>query len=408
MRISNSSEQAEGSSFDGTRSNTRRQFLRLGSAAAATAVAGCLGSGGDGGGGGSGSGVGVDPDSEPDKPDSLVMRAWGGVWQESIEKSIAKSFTDATGIEVTYDNTNFQVIQNQVKNAIDQDRAPPVNVVWTQSLMGFSAYQGGYTQNLHPDLVPAYDQMIEPQIPDEYAPDNGHIPYVSMYGYTYPINYNADALESAGLSKPETWSDWWNSEYEGEIGLYTNATGLFRPLAHVAGVELDPDMDRSEMQPMWDKLEELKPNVGLVGSDPPLTNGLREGEISLTHFLPNNVTGAKQDGEPVDWYLPEGGSVYQTDGFYVPGGQSESEAYWSQVFMNHAMKESVQQEWYSRLQTPMLNQNVSVPDSLSWQKDDPAFPTSKEQIDALWSIDPMMYAKHRQHMVSKFSEIIKT
>jgi hypothetical protein len=76
--------------------------------------------------------------------------------------------------------------------------------------------------------------------------------------------------------------------------------------------------------------------------------------------------------------------------------------------MNHAMKESVQQKWYEQLQTPMLNQNVSVPESLSWQKDDPAFPTSQEQIDALWSIDPMMYAKHRQYMVSKFSEIIKT
>ncbi|MCW8173655.1 extracellular solute-binding protein [Natrialba swarupiae] len=156
--------------------------------------------------------------------------------------------------------------------------------------------------------------MIGPQIPDEHIPDNDHIPYVAMYGYTYPINYNSDQLEQNDQELPESWSDWWDSQYENSIGLYENATGLFRPLAHVADVDLRPDMEQDEMEPMWEMLEELSPNVGLVGSDPPLTTGLTDGEISLTHFLPNNIANQKEEGEPVDWYLPpEGPPTRRTD-----------------------------------------------------------------------------------------------
>ncbi|MEY7851143.1 PotD/PotF family extracellular solute-binding protein [Natrarchaeobius sp. A-rgal3] len=383
--------------------HSRRRFLTISSTAGLLSIAGCLGGDED-----DETSTEVDPDSEPEKPDSITMRAWGGNWQESIENSIAETFTEETGIEVRYDNTNFQVIQNQVMEAIDQDREPPVNVVWTQSLMGFSAFQQGYTQNLNPDLIPAYENMIGPQIPDEHIPDNDHIPYVAMYGYTYPINYNSDQLEQNDQELPESWSDWWDSQYENSIGLYENATGLFRPLAHVADVDLRPDMDQDEMEPMWEMLEELSPNVGLVGSDPPLTTGLTDGEISLTHFLPNNIANQKDEGEPVDWYLPPEGSTYQTDGFYVPGGQNESEAYWSQVFMNYAMRDDVQQEWFRQLQSPMLNQNTSVPEEISWMADDSAFPTTQEQIEDLWHIDPMTYARHRQYMVSRFNEIIGT
>ena len=45
--------------------------------------------------------LGGRPAMAQDKPAELIVRAWGGVWVESLEKGVSNPFTEQTGIRVT-------------------------------------------------------------------------------------------------------------------------------------------------------------------------------------------------------------------------------------------------------------------------------------------------------------------
>lgn len=380
--------------------SSRREILSAGSAAAIATIAGCSSSESDE------SNNIPSADSVPQKPDSITVRAWGGIWQESINEAVAKPFTEDTGIEVNYDNSNFNVMRNKVLQALNQGRKPPVNVVWTQCAMMYKAYRDDMSANLNPDIVTNLSDMIGPQIPSRYEPDNGSVPYACLYIFTYPFDYNTEKLERIGADIPKSWDDLWESEYKDNIGFYPNGDGLYYPLANIAGVDLGSDSPN--MQAMWDELEALAPNVGVTGTDSSLTNNLVNGEIAVSNMLPNNIIEAKNNNEPVDWIVPEEGTTARGDGMYTPAGQNDSETYWSQKFINYATDPQAQQKLWSVLKVPTLNKKASAPPDLQWQKDDLAFPTSQEELDKLMLVDPDVFDELSSEWFEKFNETIST
>lgn len=51
----------------------------------------------------------------PTKPDKLIVRAWGGGWQEGLDKGVSKPFTEKYGIKVEYDNTEDNILQAKLR-----------------------------------------------------------------------------------------------------------------------------------------------------------------------------------------------------------------------------------------------------------------------------------------------------
>ena len=43
--------------------------------------------------------------AEPDKPDEIIVRAWGGAWGDALKAGVADGFTAATGVKVRGDVT---------------------------------------------------------------------------------------------------------------------------------------------------------------------------------------------------------------------------------------------------------------------------------------------------------------
>lgn len=374
---------------------TRRAVLATGSAVALGGMAGCLGDDD------TDDEPELDPDDEPDKPDSITVRAWGGVWEESLLDSIGEPFTAETGIEVTTDNSDIQVAQNDIRSAIDQDREPPVNVNWTIVVFMHSEYRQGLASPLDPEVVPHLDEMQELGQPDV----DGDPPYVSLYPYTYALCYNEEALETVqGNSEPVgSWEELWDDQYEDWVGVYNDppGDGFLPVMAELAGVELGPV---DEMDAMWDKLEELEPNIGYLGSDASIAQTLQEQEIAYAAgYLPNNLLGPQDEDVPVDWTIPEEGATVRTDCLYTPKNQSVEELYWSQRFIDFALREDNQRNWMEALQMPMLNENV---DPLEWMEGDPAFPTTDAEFDDLLWTDLDVYTEHSSEWFDRFSQVI--
>jgi putative spermidine/putrescine transport system substrate-binding protein len=401
-------------SGDRTGTYSRRRVLAGGSAALLAGVAGCSGGGGGGGGDGGDTATETETESggdggatttttsqsmsEPEKPDSITVRAWGGTWEESVRKSIAEPFTSDTGIDVEFDNTDRTVMQGKIRTAIQQDRAPPVNVMWTTVTAAHKEYEFGLANPLDPEIVDNLDLMFDLATPDV----DGNPPYLSMYSYTYALCYNEEELQSLqGNTDPVgSWTDLTDSMYEGNLGVYDNGYGLHPVLAALA----DVDLGSGNYGPMWDQLEAFAPSVGLVGDDTNLTQGITEGEVAYAQLLVNNIVDAvRNQDEPLGWTIPEEGTTAWQDSMYTPKNQDESHTYWSQVFINYAASTDVQTDWTTTLNLPMLNQDAEPQE---WMAEDPAFPTTQEELDNLITPDPGVYVENSSTWYDQFSQII--
>lgn len=364
-------------------------------------MAGCTGNGnGDGGTDGEAE-VELDPDSPPEKPDEIVVRAWGGVWEGSLDANVGQAFTDETGIDVVYDNTHETEMRNELATAIEQDREPSVNVDWTTSTDGHRAYRQGIPEHLHPDIVTNQFDMQDLAIPDV---DEDWIPYLGLFSYTYSLCYNEDRLEEIqGDTTPvSSWEELTDEMYENEFGVYENGYGVYRFLSALTGVPLDTDPNSDEMDPLWEKLEEFSPSIGMIGDDTRLTEGIVEGEIAYACMLSNNIVTPKEEGSPVDWTIPEEGAAVQFDLMYTPRNQSLSELYWAQEFINTAADPEVQSGWTEDLALPMLHQDV---EPIDWMVDDLAFPTDQSQLDQLLKMDYDLWAENSPGWIEEFDRI---
>ena len=67
---------------------------------------------------------------DPAKPAAIIIRAWGGVWVDSLKAGVSDPFTAMTGIPVRHDLTEDNEIQPKVWAAVEQGRVPPIHINW--------------------------------------------------------------------------------------------------------------------------------------------------------------------------------------------------------------------------------------------------------------------------------------
>jgi putative spermidine/putrescine transport system substrate-binding protein len=395
------------STADGARTGrTRRGLLKAtGTGIVAFGLAGCTGGGGPGGDSGSGGadsgssgsdggstatsgGATTTSGGEPEKPDSIVVRAWGGSWQDSLDEYVSKPFTEETGIEVEYDNTEDVVMQGKIRTAINQDRTPPINVQWSTTPLSYRSYTAGITDPLDPEIVTNLDQLFSLAKPDVDA----EWPFASLYTYTYPLSYRTDAVDSA----PDSWSVLWDDEWESSVGVYTRGDGLTPVIAEMTDASIPDDM-----APVWAKWKELKPNVAVVGDDTNLTQALREGQIAFSCMVAANTLNLQRDDAKVDWTVPKEGAVAKNDAMWTPKNQDAGERYWSQKYIDFAASER-QAGWADGLGVAPLNSEATVPD---YMEGDAAFPTSDADFENLISLSPQVYVENGSAWEQEFKKI---
>ncbi|MEF8782084.1 MAG: extracellular solute-binding protein [Haloarculaceae archaeon] len=393
------------SSSHGTDQLTRRQVIAATGATSVVALAGC--SGGDGGDGSDGGDSGDGSDGgdgggstdggggEPAKPDSITVRAWGGAWQDNLDEYVAQPFTEETGIPVEYDNSTEDEMQAKIRTAVEQDRQPPINVQWSLTKTSYQSYQMDLMEPLDTEVVPSLGNLLDASQPDV---DGADWPFVNLYSYTYSLTYNTDQVSSP----PESWEAWWDEEWENEIGLYPSGHGITPLLGEMTDTELGPVDD---MDPIWERYRDLKPNVGTIGEDAHLTQNLRQGEVSMAVMLPANIVNAQDEGAPVDYTIPEEGARAGRDTMWIPTNQDESKIYWGQKFIETAATGDNIGPWCENLGVAPLHPDAAVPD---WMAEDVAFPTSEEQFNQMIVPSLDVLTEYEPKWETQVNEILET
>ena len=329
----------------------------------------------------------------PEKPAEIIVRAWGGVWVESLDRGVSQGFTANTGIPVRHDLTEDNELQPRIWAAVDQGRTPPIHVNWDTTTNATKSALRGVTEDLSdlpnlPDLLP----LAKPVGLDGY-------PMVNTYSYVYVLAYRDEVFPDG---PPTSWNIMLEPRFRGRIALYDDGIG-FHPVAQVLGGGAVADIP-DDMQPAWDWLAQLKQQQPLLGEDPDFTAWFQNGEIDVACTIISNARAARQNGIPVSWTVPEEGCKIDTDALWIPRGLPENELYWAKQYVDYALSADAQEAWCNGLGLPPVRPGLTPPPDLAG---DPAYPTAPEDFERLISVPTPILVEHESDWFVRFNEIMQ-
>ena len=329
-----------------------------------------------------------------DKPDEIIVRAWGGAWGDALKAGVAEGFTAETGIKVRLDFTEDNEIKPKIWAAVDQGRMPPIHVNWdTTTNATISALREATVDLSDLPNLKGLLPLAKPTGLDGY-------PLVNTYAYVYVCAYRPEAFPDG---PPTSWKVMLDPKFKGRCALYDDGIG-FNPISVIAGGGSFADIP-GNMEPGYEFYRKLKENQPLLGEDADFTTWFQNGEIDLACTISVNARAAKQTGINVAWTVPEEGCKVDTDGLWIPKGLPENEEYWAKQFINHALSEDAQAKWCSLLGLPPVFPGIEPPADLVG---DPSYPTSPEDFAALVSVPSPVLVENQPIWFAKFNEIFQS
>lgn len=296
------------------------------------------------------------------KPKELLVRTWGDPWQSSYANGPGKAFTQATGIPVRFDTSDYREMQAKVRQAVGSNRRPPVDVVVTIEELAFAASVQRLSTPLDPKVVKNFEVLNPSGRPRQGTG------YVNAYSYSQPIVYAKDRVQfPSGIS----WSELWKPTYRGRLFVTSTYTSLLFPTAKLLG--LQPGKD--DLKPAFDRIAQLRPNLVAAGDEEEFISGIASKEFDAGITL----TGTALGNDNLAWVVPQEGSVVSFEALYVPRGLPADTTYYAQVFIDTVLEAAVLTDLAAALGQVPTNPR-SKPDQ-RFLSDPAAFPFTQEDFD---------------------------
>lgn len=344
----------------------QRRWRRGGTCLLAAALIGTLAAcGGSSNAGGSSDNGESATGGEPAKPDQIVVRSWGPPFSSGLEETAAATFTAETGIEVVFDLTDNGEVQAKVRQAVQANQRPPVDVVHTIGILAEQASLEGLTHELDPSIVTHFEELTQAG-----KPQSGSTDYVNVYSYTFPVIYNEAART---LPDNFSWLDLSGQEFDRSFVMAATYEVLLFPVAEALGIDVETD----DLEPLWETLETFRPSACGAGMDVEFVQLVQSGECDSGAFIAGNAFALEDAGVEVSWLVPQEGVTYASDSMYVAAGLPDDVAYWSQVFIDHVIEADNLTTWTAATGVIPTNTNSQPREDMIG---DPAFPFTDEEI----------------------------
>lgn len=257
--------------------------------------------------------------------DPLVVSSWGGSWRDMIADTIAKKFTEETGVPVEFITGGTIDRLNSAKLAAGD---PEADVTFTTSHVGWLYYTDDLYIDLDLSRVPNAANLFE-----EAKISPGH---VGIWSYVYTIGYRPDLVpEGVTFS---SWADLWKPELAGTIGLPD-----FDPSHIIAASALLSGGDASNWEVGQEKLLALKPNIkAYYTNDANSQQLIASGETPVQVLLSMNGHYMIEQGVPIEIVIPEEGAIIGIDTIGIMKGSDKIDLAYQ--FLNAALDPEVQAE----------------------------------------------------------------
>jgi len=298
--------------------------------------------------------------------ETLVVSSWGGSFRDLIDQTIAKKFTEETGVAVEFITGGTIDRLNQAKLSRDM---PESDVTFTTSHIGWLYHNDGLFEELDLSRIPNSANLVEQA---KISPS-----HIGAWAYVYTIGYLAGSVPE-GITF-DSWNDLWSPELEGML-----AAPDFDP-SHIIAVAAELEgVDIENWDDATDKLMELKPNFrAFYTNDANSQQLMSSGETPVQIMLSMNAYYMQSQGLDVQLAIPKEGAVLGVDTMGITAGSDKVDLAYQ--FINAALDPEVQAQIAEIKKGSPVVTNVELPEELASL---PGIFTSAEQWDSQTMIIP--------------------
>ncbi|WP_375687544.1 ABC transporter substrate-binding protein [Pseudooceanicola sp. LIPI14-2-Ac024] len=278
--------------------------------------------------------------------ETLVVSSWGGSFRDLIADTIAKKFTEETGVEVEFITGGTIDRLNQAKLSKD---TPESDVTFTTSHIGWLYHNDGLFEELDMSKIPNAENLVEQA---KISPS-----HIGAWAYVYTIGYLPE-LVPAGIDF-DSWEDLWSPELEGMLAAPDfDPSHIIAVASKLEGVDIENWQDASE------KLMALKPNFkAFYTNDANSQQLLSTGETAVQIMLSMNAYHMQSQGLDVQLAIPEEGAVLGVDTMGITAGTDKQELAYQ--FINAALDPEVQAKIAEIKKGSPVVSNVTLPEELA-------------------------------------------
>lgn len=294
------------------------------------------------------------PAAEP-----LVVSTWGGNWKDTIERIIARPFTQQTGIPVEFEvgGTIDRLAKARVAKA-----NPLVDVTFTTTHVGRLYISDGLFQKLDLARLPNAREVFPEAIRSDH--------HLGVWVYVYTPTYRTDLIRP-GITR---WADLWDERFRRKLGLPD-----FDPSHIIVVSALLEGGNEKSWEKGQERLKRLKPNVAaFFSTDAKSQDLLKTGEAPVQVMLSVNAFHLREQGVPVTLVNPtDVGGIVGIDTVGIMAGTKKLDAAYR--FVNLALSRDVQGELVRAFKAGPVHRAAAVPEELRGQ---PGIFTSPEEWKA--------------------------
>lgn len=278
---------------------------------------------------------------------TLVVNSYGAEYEEIIFETIIRPFEEEFGVRVVYDPTGSAAEDYARIRATGGN--PGFDVVVMTASEAILGCDEGLLAPLTEDRVPNMARLL-PEVQST----------VGECGAVHEIQYMALMYRTDFLDSPPTsWRIFEDPQYEGRYLLpnFNTIMGVF--LTQVFSVMEGGTTE--EIGPGFDYLATVAPGaVEFVQSSSIMANYIENGTVWMLPYW--NARGAllKQDGLPVDFVIPEEGTIPLLATISIPAGAENLDL--AYAFVNFWLEKDRQEAWAQAYNVGTIRDDVELPE----------------------------------------------
>lgn len=255
--------------------------------------------------------------------------------------------------------------------------------------------EGPYLAALEHDIfatIPTDKLPNLKDIPEKFIDPRGTGVFVS--GQIIGIAYNTEKLKET----PTSWNDLLKPEYKGRVGLAgmdsTLMTAWMVEMARLNGGS------ESNMEPAFEFVKRLLPNVGAVAANPgALASLFQQDEIDISIHYNNNVGDLRSKGVPVTLAKPDTGWAHIKSTMHIPKNSRNVEL--AAAYINEAISPAVQTQMAA---APYMLVPTSTKAKFSPELE--MYATSMEDVENMNGVDWEALNPRRAEYIQRFNREI--
>jgi len=226
---------------------------------------------------------------------SISATTYPGAWESAHRGILLPAFSKATGAST---NLVASLAVDTVSKIVASKARPPFDVIILDEGPYLAAMQHDIFEKIPVDKMPNMKDL-----PKKFVDPRGLGVFVS--GQIIGIAYNTNKIKTP----PKSWNDLLKPEYKGRVGLASMGSTLIS--AWMAEIARLNGGSETNMEPAFDFVKRLLPNVGAVAGNPgALATLFQQDQIDISVHYNNNVADLQGKGVPVALTRPDTGWIH--------------------------------------------------------------------------------------------------